>query len=74
MDSSIIDLLIPRDNLQRASGHGVPPSGGGAWELPVVGRIFNSPDQAIALPAKAGTPYPDAKDHVRLEKLDAFLH
>jgi len=53
-------LAQPGELPSIASGYGVPPSGGGAWEVPTTERIFNPPDRAVAPPAKAGTPYPDA--------------
>jgi len=49
-----------------ASGYGVPPSGGGAWENTVAGRTFNPPDEARTSPAEAGTPYPDVNDPARI--------
>jgi len=75
----LITVLQPKFNRvgkvwPRASGYGVPPSGGGAWEYPVVGRIFNSPDHATAPPSKARTPYPNANYLASTEQWDVFAH
>ena len=63
-NESRMDPMNPRGRLQAASEYGVPPSGGGAWANPAIGRILTPSENAAAGPAKAGTPYPDLRSSV----------